>query len=58
MERVESMVFTSKSAEVKHLVLEFMGDSEQPVSRNEIVKYVQVVLCQDLVQIKMRSSAC
>ena len=41
MERVESMVFTSKSAEVKHLVLEFVGDSEQPVSRNEIVKYVQ-----------------
>ena len=41
MERVESMVFTSKSAEVKHLVLEFMGDSEQPVSRNDIVKYVQ-----------------
>lgn len=28
MERVESMVFTSKSAEVKHLVLEFMGDSD------------------------------
>lgn len=41
MERVENMVFTSKSAEVKHLVLEFMGASEQRVSRNDIVKYVQ-----------------
>lgn len=41
MERVENMVFTSKSAEVKHLVLEFMSLSEQPVSRNDIVKYVE-----------------
>ena len=48
MERVESMVFTSKSAEVKHLVLEFMGDSEQPVSRNEIVKYVQEHVCAEV----------
>lgn len=41
MEGKENMVFTSKSAEVKHLVLEFMGSSEQPVNRNDIVKYVQ-----------------
>ena len=48
MERVENMVFTSKSAEVKHLVLEFMGASEQPVSRNDIVKYVQEHVCSEV----------
>lgn len=38
---MERTVFTSKSAEVKSLVLQFMGENTEAVTRNDIVKYVQ-----------------